>query len=300
MEVNESSDLLDLNNIEIEYNEDFDSNKTRSLTKFPNKENDFILDNSSKNFSKSLNFDSHKCFAPKIKHKQYLKKPSPIFFKKIGYTNLMKTQGEIISEENLSEKEASLLDDSSSSDYILDNIDNENDIDNNEEIIVNENNNNLIKKPIDNLINIYKEGKKTGKEYKSDINLYEHKTIGTFPFQNCKDNQNKNNLKFFRNNLHKIKMKYSKFQSKDQEYTLKDKDKNKYEFNLIINNKKSSIYNESTIIPINNNDNSDAEEDNNDMSYFRGTITYNQSKLKKEKEAPNCINILEVLKKCIK
>ena len=300
MKGNESNDLFDLNNIEIEYNEDFDSNKTKSLTKFPNKENDFILDNSSKNFSKSLNFDSHKCFAPKIKYKQYLKKPSPIFFKKIGYTNLMKTQGEIISEENLSEKEASLLDDSSSSDYILNNLDNENNINNNEEIVVNENNNSQVKKPIDDLINIYKEDKKPNKEYKSDMNLYQHKTIGIFPFQNNKDNQNKNSLKFFRNNLHKIKLKYSKIKFKDQEYTLKDKDKKKYEFNIIINNKKSSIYNESTIIPINNDDNSDVDDDNNDMSKFRGTITYNQSKLKKEKEAPKCTNIFEVLKKSIK
>ena len=37
MKGKDSNDYFDLNNIEIEYNEDFDSTKTKSLTKFPKK-----------------------------------------------------------------------------------------------------------------------------------------------------------------------------------------------------------------------------------------------------------------------
>ena len=80
MKDKESNIILDMDNVEIEYNEDFDSNKTKSLIKFPNKNKEFNIDNPSQNFSKSLNFSSHKCYAPKIKYKQILKKPSPIFF----------------------------------------------------------------------------------------------------------------------------------------------------------------------------------------------------------------------------
>ena len=56
------------NDIEIEYNEDFSSEKTKSLTKFPikiTKNNEFNIDNSRQNFSKSLNFNFRQCFAPK-------------------------------------------------------------------------------------------------------------------------------------------------------------------------------------------------------------------------------------------
>ena len=53
----EPNDSFDLENVEIEYNEDTDTNKTKSLKKFPKKSVEFNLDNPSQNFSKSLNFN---------------------------------------------------------------------------------------------------------------------------------------------------------------------------------------------------------------------------------------------------
>jgi hypothetical protein len=296
-------DLFGLENVEIEYNEDTESNKTKSLKKFPKKRVEFNLDNPSKNISKSLNFNSHKCYAPKIKYKQYLKKPSPIFFKKIKYNCNINTQSDVISEEILSEKEPSLLDDSSSSDFIIDNLEENNNINNIENKVENEPKENPIKKPIDDLINIYKEDNKI-KEEKDDDKIYKHKTIGTFAFKNNIDAQNKSEMKFYRNNLSRIKMKYGKIKNKDQEFSLRNNFKNKYGLNLIINNKKANVDNEYKVIPINNDDNSDLEEKNDVFKNFRGTISYNQSKMKKEKdeekEKPKIVNIFEVLRKSIK
>ena len=73
-----------------------------------------------------------------------------------------------------------------------------------------------------------------------------------------------------------------------------------------MNNKKNNINNEYIVIPINNNENtkSDSEDDSGDVSKLRGTISYNQSKLKKDKEnkkdSYQVINIYEVLRKSVK
>ena len=73
-----------------------------------------------------------------------------------------------------------------------------------------------------------------------------------------------------------------------------------------MNNKKNNINNEYIVIPINNNENtkSDSEDDSGDVSKLRGTISYNQSKLKKDKEnkkdSHQVINIYEVLRKSAK
>ena len=300
MKDKDSNDYFDLNNIEIEYNEDFDSNKTKSLTKFPNKNNEFSLDDASKNFSKSLNFNLRQCYAPKIKYKKYDKKPSPIIFKKIPNKYTMKTQCEAISEDLLSEKESSLVSEDSSSDYVIDNLDNDNNNnDTNDTKATNDKkNNNQTKKSIDDIIDSYKQEK----EFKSDMVLYEHKTIGTFPYQGNKDKQNKNNIKFFRNDLHKIKIKFAQLKNKEQEFTLTNTMKKKYRLDLIINNKKTNVNNEYSVIPINNNENSDSDNDSGDMSNLRGTISYSQSKLKKEKEneTQKIVNIYEVLRKSVK
>ena len=298
MKGKDSNDYFDLNNIEIEYNEDFDSTKTKSLTKFPNKNKEFSIDNVPKNFSKSLNFNSRQCYAPKIKYKKINKKPSPIFFKKIPNKYTMKTQCEAISEDLLSEKESSLVSEDSSSDYVIDNLDSNNNNENNENKVTNEENNNPVKKSIDDIIDSYKQEK----EFKSDMKLYEHKSIGIFPYQCYKDKQNKNNIKFFRNNLHKIKIRFAQLKNKEQEFTLKNSLKKKYRLDLIINNKKANINNEYSVIPINNNDNSDSDDDSCDMSNLRGTISYNQSKQKKEKkdETQKIVNIYEVLRKSVK
>jgi hypothetical protein len=303
----ETNDFLDLDNVEIEYNEDIDTTKTKSLTKFPNKIVEFNLDNASQNFSKSLNFNSHKCYAPKIKHKQYLKKPSPIFFKKINYNNNLKIPNEPVIEEILSEKEPSLMDEDSSSDFIIDDFD-ENNNNNNGNKNENEPRENQNKKPIDDLINIYKEDKKPKEEKNNDFKLYEHKTIGTFAFHNNVEIQDKNQIKLYRNNLCRIKMKYAKIINREQEFSLNDELKNKYGLNLIFNNKKTNVDNEYKIIPINNDENSDSEEENDISTNLRETISYNQSKLKKkknnekknEKDKPKIVNILEVLRKSVK
>ena len=294
MKDKESHIIFDLNNVEIEYNEDFDSNKTKSLTKFPNKNKEFKLDNPSKNFSKSLNFNSRQCFAPKIKFKKNNKRPSPIFFKKIQNEYTMKTQCEAISEDLLSEKESSLSNESSSSDYSSDNLEDNN-------------NNNNEKNSQQNKNKNEKSNIKKEKENKNDMKTYEHKTIAVFPHQSDKDKQNKNNIKIFRNSLHKIKAKYSKIKNKEQEFTLKNKFKKKFRLDLIINNKKSNINNEYIVIPINNNNDntkSNSDDDSDDVSNLRETISYNQSKLKKDKEKKKdpqqVINIYEVLRKSVK
>ena len=101
-------------------------------------------------------------------------------------------------------------------------------------------------------------------------------------------------------------MKYSQIKNKEQEFTLKNKFKKKYKLDLILNNKKNNINNEYIVIPINNNENtkSDSEDDSGDVSNLRGTISYNQSKLKKDKEnkkdTHQVINIYEVLRKSVK
>ena len=295
MKDKESHIIFDLNNVEIEYNEDFDSNKTKSLTKFPNKNKEFKLDNPSKNFSKSLNFNSRQCFAPKIKFKKNNKRPSPIFFKKIQNEYTMKTQCEAISEDLLSEKESSLSNESSSSDYSSDNLEDNNNNNNNEK-------NSQQNKNKNEKSNIKKE-----KENKNDMKTYEHKTIAVFPHQSDKDKQNKNNIKIFRNSLHKIKSKYSNIKNKEQEFTLKNKFKKKFRLDLIISNKKNNINNEYIVIPINNNNDntkSNSDDDSDDVSNLRETISYNQSKLKKDKEkkkdSQQVINIYEVLRKSVK
>ena len=294
MKDKESHIIFDLNNVEIEYNEDFDSNKTKSLTKFPNKNKEFKLDNPSKNFSKSLNFNSRQCFAPKIKFKKNNKRPSPIFFKKIQNEYTMKTQCEAISEDLLSEKESSLSNESSSSDYSSDNLEDNN-------------NNNNEKNSQQNKNKNEKSNIKKEKENKNDMKTYEHKTIAVFPHQSDKDKQNKNNIKIFRNSLHKIKSKYSKIKNKEQEFTLKNKFKKKFRLDLIISNKKNNINNEYIVIPINNNNDntkSNSDDDSDDVSNLRETISYNQSKLKKDKEkkkdSQQVINIYEVLRKSVK
>ena len=80
--------------------------------------------------------------------------------------------------------------------------------------------------------------------------------------------------------------------------------KKKYRLDLLINNKKSNINNEYSVIPINKEENSDSDDDSgtNDMSNLRGTISYSQSKLKKEseKDIQKTVNIYEVLRNSVK
>lgn len=297
---NEGQELEDnYDNIEIEYNDDFSSEKTKSLNKFPTKiinNNEFYLDNQYKNFSKSLNFNFKRCFAPKPKIKQSNKNPPPIIFEKQKDIYNLNIQDQIITEEAFSEKEVSLENESCSSDYENQN----NEINNfnynknitNKDIIYNNKNNNFnicknlygnnsFKKNEDknnnlyiNKINIIEEEKE-----KNNLKIYEHKTINEFPF---KHNSKKGNLKSIRNNLFQVKLRTLKAYNREVEYSIKDKAKIKYNLDLINNkSKKDEHYEIYKIIPINNNKTN--EEEKEDMSIFRKTINFNSSKLNLEK-----------------
>ena len=267
--------------IEIEYNEDFSSEKTKSLTKFPikiTKNNEFNIDNSRQNFSKSLNFNFRQCFAPKSKSKKSSKNPTPIIFKKNKNLNSLDTQEEIINEDFLSEKGSSLNNDSfysSDSEKINELNDDNNKLNNiiieNENIINDEKNINYEIKKNDN----------TNKNIKS----YEHKTI-SFLQGKITSNKNIKDIKKVRINLLKIKFEALSKIYKEMEYKIKEKYKIKYNLDLIQNLEKLKGDNNYKIIKINDieeNINPKEEEDSNeDMSKFRKTISFSKSKFNKE------------------
>jgi hypothetical protein len=317
-------------NIQIEYNDDddFELEKTKSLNKFPLKviNNEFYLDDIYKNFSKSLNFNFNKCFAPKPKIKQSSRNPTPIIYEKQTDISNLKTQDHIITEDAYSEKEISLDNESFSSDF--ENQNNEiNIINNNNKNTVNNdfiynnknmNNNNYIisknlldnnsdKKSEDKNINLYENKINIIEDDKKNNNLkiYEHKTISVFPVKNnYNDTYVKGNLKAIRNSLYRAKLKCLKENNREVEYFIRDKTKKKYGLDLINNKSKKNTHNFDfcKVIPININkkeeDNNKNDEEIGDMSNFRKTISYNTSKLnlenKKKKEGKG-ITIYDVL-----
>ena len=315
-----------IENIEIEYNDDFTSEKTKSLNKFPSKKltnNEFYLDDVQKNYSKSLNFNFNRCFAPKPKIKQSSRNPTPIIFEKLSDISNLKTQDHIIVEDAYSEKEVSLDNDSCSYDSDnqineINNLDNNKNtvnnefINNNKIININNNNNYIISKNLlenhidkkdedknnnlyENIINIDDE------KEKNNLKIYEHKTISVFPVKN-NDNNKKGNLKAIRNSLYRAKMKCLKEMHREVEYSIKDKAKKKYGLDLISNKSKKNAHNFEfyNVIPININKkeeikNSKNDEEIGDMSNFRKTISFNTSKLTKKKSEEKGITIYDVL-----
>ena len=287
---NEFENLNLENDVEIEYNEEeeISPDKTKSLTKFPSKiekNNEFRLDSSYKNFSKSLGFNFKQCFAPKSKIRYSNKKITPLIFKKNENICNLDTQDRIITDDAISEKDSFNNESSFSSD------DSEVDYENNNTNIntINDESNNNDNNIINN--NTQKLEEKDN-DKKNNIKAYEHKTIGIF---NTKNNNNtKENMKSMRNSLYKIRLKCIKEKNKEVEYLIKEKDKNKYRLDIIKNTRKYEIDNEYKIIPINNiQDNSD--EDNEDMSNFRTTISYSNSKLNQKNEDKG-VTIYDVLK----
>ena len=263
--------------IEIEYNEEFSSEKTKSLTKFPTKitnNNEFQIDNSQKNFSKSLNFNFRKCFAPKIKTKKSNKNPTPIIFRKNNNISNFNTQEQIISEDYLSEKGSSLNNESSIS------LDDEN---NNEQNNTNKKNDiNLENQRLNddnNQKNNFREIKDNISNKSKNNRNYEHKTISFFNDKKASDN-NLENMKIFRNKLFKIKKNALKYINKENEFIIKEKNKEKYRLDLI-KNKKIELNNQYKVIKINDIEESNSDEDNNnDISKFRKTISFINSKYK--------------------
>ena len=126
----------------------------------------------------------------------------------------------------------------------------------------------------------------------NNIKAYEHKTIGIFYTRN--NYSSKENMKSMRNSLYKIRLKCIKEKNREVEYLIKEKDKNKYRLDIIKNTRRYEIDNEYKIIPINNiQDNTD--EENEDMSNFRTTISYSNSKLNQKSEDKG-VTIYDVLK----
>ena len=273
--------------IEVEYNEDFESSKTKSFKKFPKMNEYFEIDNS-KIGSKSVKFNSRICFAPKIKFKQRNKNPSPLLFKKKVNFHNISTQYDIINEDILSEKESSLNNDSSSSDSMEEeDIPNINDSNINENNKINENKKEKLNSDIQNI---------SKPETKNNIKFYEHKTIGEFNCLFSKGKKNKNSIKSFRNYLNKVKMNNALIKNKEQEVTINSKMNKLYRLDLINNSKKLDLNNEYTVIPIQKEEIHDSDKDNNDISNLRGTISYIKSKQNKEKKNKS-ISIYEALRK---
>jgi hypothetical protein len=321
--VDDNNDIKDKDDFQIEYNDDFDSEKTKSLNKFPMKtlsNEDFYLDDTSKKFSKSLNFNFHKCFAPKFKIRQSSRNPTPIIFEKQSNISNLNTQDHFITEDAISEKEQSLDNDSSySSDFENDdqafdflNINSNKQIKktkyiNSNQVINSNNNSNYIisknlldnsiedKKDNVNQINIIKDNKNENISTKK----YEHKTINEFPLKNnINDNYVKGNMKSLRNSLFRAKIKCLKEKNKEVEYSIKERIKMNYGLD-IVNSKNNCELDKCKVIKINNVDESnDNDGDVEDMRSFRQTISYNTSKLNSENKKKNedkGITIYEVL-----
>ena len=309
---NELEIELDNKDIQIEYNEDFELDKTKSLIKFPLKltNNDFYLDDIYKNFSKSLNFNSHKCFAPKPKIRQSSRNPTPIIYEKQTDINNLNTQDEMHSEDAYSEKELSLDNESSfSSDYennSKETFENNDLIYKNKIININKKSNNKLiisknllennsgKKSEEKSLEI-SENKINANEDEKENNskIYEHKTITAFPFKNSYNEKNtKGNFKAIRNSLFRAKIRCLKEKNNEVEYYIKDSIKKNYGLDIINNKSKKLTYNLDfcKVIPINiinqeeKNIKIDKKEEEGEMSNFRKTISYNISKLNSENQ----------------
>ena len=290
---NEFENLNIENDVEIEYNEEeeISPDKTKSLTKFPSKiekNKEFCLDNSYKNFSKSLGFNFKQCFAPKSKIRYSNKKITPLIFKKNENICNLDTQDRIITDDAISEKDSFNNESSFSSDSEADYENNNTNIntinDESSNNIINDNNN------INN--NNTQKLEKKDNFKNNNIKAYEHKTIGIFNTRN--NYSSKENMKSMRNSLYKIRLKCIKEKNREVEYLIKEKDKNKYRLDIIKNTRRYEIDNEYKIIPINNiQDNTD--EENEDMSNFRTTISYSNSKLNQKSEDKG-VTIYDVLK----
>lgn len=321
--VHDNNDINEKDDFQIEYNDDFDSEKTKSLNKFPMKtlsNEDFYLDDTSKKFSKSLNFNFHKCFAPKFKIRQSSRNPTPIIFEKQSNISNLNTQDHFITEDAISEKEQSLDNDSSySSDFENDdqafdflNINSNKQIKktkyiNSNQVINSNNYSNYIisKNLLDNSIEDKKDNvnqiniMKDNKNQNISIKKYEHKTINEFPIKNnVNDNCAKGNMKSLRNSLFRAKIKCLKEKNKEVEYSIKERVKMNFGLD-IINSKNDNELEKYKVIKINNvNECNDNNGDVEDMRSFRQTISYNTSKLTSENKKiieDKGITIYEVL-----
>ena len=290
---------------DIEY--DFTS---KSLNKFPTKmltNNDFYLDDTRKSFSKSLKFNSHKCFAPKPKIKQSNKNPTPIIYEKQSDIYNINVKEKIVIEDALTEKEPSLDNDNSfSSDFENLNNDYNKNYKNTDVNYSRQFSNYIISKNLLDISEKKNEDKNEGlcqdqiniiediKE-KNNLQKYEDKANTSYPIKIAYTNAFiKGNIKGIRSSIYRAKMKSLKEKYREVEYSIKDKIKKKYRLDIENKKTKKLGYNKDfcKIIPISNNKKEDMIEDKKDedeenMSNLRKTISYNDSKLNFEKNKTN-------------
>jgi hypothetical protein len=269
--------ILDENDFEIEYNEEDDiiPEKTKSLTQFPLKllsKEDFSDIEINKSYSKSLNFNFSKCFAPKQAYRHSNKNPSPIF-SAINHSNINNLEylnkGEALTDfDNSLDAESS--NNSDSYDYY----------DKNSELKqINLNDNNFIIS--DKLLNQIDDRNEII-ENNSQSKHIKYQSITFY---------HKKNLKSFRNSLFKMKLKSAKFKNKEEQHYLKENIKKKY--GLDIQNKikkKSYLCNDIKIIPIN-----EINNDNENMNKFRKTIGFNMGKNNSKNEEKRGITVYDAL-----
>ena len=266
-----SIDSENTKNISQNDEEKFNTEKTKSLSKFPTNKiinnNDFTLDVIPKNFSKSLKFNFPGHFAPKLKIRYSNKIPAPLFFKKYNTEENLKE--DIENENALSEKDASFDSDSIESDSPRPEI---NEIASTESKSTIENNMKQKKVYWHYSIGIFN-------SMKSQYEFADHKTI-----------------REWRSNLFNIKNNDVKKFYKEMEYKISEKSKNKYGLDIVKNNtKKEDICKIIEIHAMEHKEEEEEEGNKVNMNSFRNTISYNTASYSKQLNKIKGFTIMDIL-----
>ena len=247
--------------------EDFETEKTKSVSKFPTNKiisnNDFTLEEMPKNFSKSLKFNFPGHFAPKLKIRYSNKIPAPLNFRK--YTSQENTYNEDVENENaLSEKDASF------------------------DSIVEPNS------PQPELNEVVSTESKSTIENKQK-KAYEHYSIGIFPtMRESYEFADHKSIREWRSILFNIKNNNVKKYYKEVEYKINEKSKKKYRLDIVRNNTKKE--DKCKIIEIHAMEHKEVEDDENlNMDNFRNTISFNASSYNKQLNQLKGFTIMDIL-----
>ena len=249
---------------------DFNTEKTKSLSKFPTNKiinnKDFKLDDMPKNFSKSLKFNLPGHFAPKIKIKYSNKIPAPLLFKKYTPQEIL-CKEDIENEDALSEKDASF-------DSIIET--------------------NSPNQEINEIIST--ESKSTIETNMKQKKAYEHYSIGIFPtLKNQYEFSDHKTIRAWRSILFNIKNNDVKKFYKEAEYKISEKCKKKYNLDIAKNN--SNKKDICKIIEIHAMEDKVEEEDENEvnMDNFRNTISFNAASYSKKLKELKGFTIMDIL-----
>lgn len=264
----------------------FNAEKTKSVAKFLPKKiilssNDFKIDDTRKNFSKSLMFNVPGYFAPKLKIKYAKKIPESIKINKTKQENDCKEED----EHALSEKDAS--------------FDSADDVLSPEEV-----NKEMMTEQNDIEINQFSTEKSTIENNKTDDNkenikkAYNHYSIGIFP-SNVEYTDNKS-IRVYRSNLCKIKNNCVKNYYKEMKYKIKEEFKQRYSIETKPAPKEENIC---KIIEIHAMENiEDKKEDDKinemakmNMEDFRKTISFSTLNHKKKMNNIKGFTIMDIL-----